>query len=84
MAYDTFTFNIVKSLGIISQRTDHTNTAWTKEVNLVSWNGREPKVDIREWNADHTKMSKGITFTDDEAEKVCMILHNHIAEGSKL
>ncbi len=41
---------------------------WTKELNKVSWNGAEPKYDIRDWSPDHEKMGKGITLTDDEAE----------------
>lgn len=56
------TFEIVKSLGVLS--TSH--TGWTKEVNLVSWNGREAKYDIREWSPDHQKMTKGITLTEAE------------------
>lgn len=78
--YDSFTFKIVESLGVISERTDHTGKKWSKEVNLVSWNGRDPKVDIREWNEDHTKMSKGLTFTTEETEAVCMILHTYMRE----
>ena len=39
---------------------------WTKELNLVSWNDREPKYDIREWSPDHSKMGKGCTLTADE------------------
>lgn len=39
---------------------------WTKELNIVSWNGRLPKYDIRKWNQDHTKMSKGITLNQGE------------------
>ncbi len=83
MAYDTFKYNIVKALGIISERTDYDGNKQTKEVNMVSWNGREPKIDIREWNEDHTKMSKGLTLTPEEEEMLCMILHEHIRERSK-
>lgn len=39
---------------------------WTKELNKVSWGDRDAKWDIREWNEDHTKCSKGITLTDEE------------------
>jgi hypothetical protein len=39
---------------------------WTKELNLVSWNDKDPKYDIREWSPDHSKMGKGITLTADE------------------
>lgn len=40
---------------------------WTKELNLVSWNGRSPKYDIRDWAPDHAKMGKGVTLSEDEA-----------------
>lgn len=43
---------------------------WNKEVNLVSWNGREYKLDIREWNKSHTKMKKGIVLTNEEMRKI--------------
>lgn len=38
----------------------------SKELNYVSYGGSEPKWDIREWNEDHSKMSRGVTLTDDE------------------
>lgn len=41
--------------------------AWNTELNLMSWNGREPKYDIRKWNSDHTKMGKGVSLSEDEA-----------------
>lgn len=40
--------------------------AWTLELNIVAWNGGAPKWDIRHWNDDHTRMGRGLTFTDDE------------------
>jgi hypothetical protein len=83
MAYDTFKYNITKSVGIISERTDHNGIKWTKEVNMVSWNDREPKVDIREWNEDHSRMGRGLTLTTEEVEMLCMILHEHMRERSK-
>lgn len=39
---------------------------WQKHLTLISWNGAEPKYDIRTWNDDMTKMGKGITLTDAE------------------
>ena len=41
---------------------------WTKELNRVSYNGAEPKFDLRSWSEDHEKMSKGITLSVDEFE----------------
>lgn len=67
-------FNIIKHMGTISKRTDIKGVEWSKEVNLVSWNRRPPKVDIREWNSDHSRMGKGVTMTEAEAEIVGAIL----------
>lgn len=39
---------------------------WRKELNLVSWYGKGPVYDLREWNEDHSKMSKGITLSKEE------------------
>lgn len=55
-------YEIVKNLGVLSQ----SPSGWSKEINLVSWNDREPKYDIRDWAPDHGKMGKGITLTADE------------------
>ena len=57
-------YEIVKQLGVIST----SKKGWNKELNLVSWNGREPKYDIREWSTEHDKMGKGITLTEEEAK----------------
>lgn len=56
-------YEIVKSLGVLSEGKDG---AWKKEVNMVSWNDRKPKLDIREWDEDHGKMKKGVTFSAAE------------------
>ena len=48
----------------------HIGMAGSKEVNLVSWNGKLAKVDIREWYDDHEKCGKGITLTDAEAREL--------------
>lgn len=80
---DKVVFDIVTHLGVISERTDFEGNRWTKEVNMVAWNNREPKVDIREWNSDHSRMGRGLTLTAEEEEMLCMILHEHMRERSK-
>ena len=55
-------FEIKKSIGVLSESTK----GWRKALNLVSWNGREPKYDIREWDPEHEKMGKGVTLTEEE------------------
>lgn len=77
---ETIEFEILKPLGVICETRD----GWHKEINIVSWNNRPPKIDIREWSPDHTRMSKACgTFTEEETEQVCMILHNYMRERSK-
>ena len=55
-------YEVVKELGVLSE----SPTGWRKEINLVSWNDREPKYDIRDWAPDRVKMGKGVTLTADE------------------
>ena len=56
------TFEIVMQLGIISQ----SGSGWTKELNLIRWNDRPPKYDIRDWAADHSQMGRGVTLSREE------------------
>lgn len=49
---------------------------WTKELNLISWNDKEAKYDIREWDPTHEKMGKGVTLSKDELAKLRDILNN--------
>ena len=64
------TFEIVEELGVLSTSAK----GWTKELNLVSWNGRPPKYDIREWSPDHEKMGKGLTFSEEEMAALAKLL----------
>lgn len=57
-----FTFEIVEHIGVLSTN----QSGWRKELNRVSWNGRQAKFDIREWDPEHKKMGKGITFSEEE------------------
>ena len=59
-----FKFDIVEHLGVISEN----SKGWTKELNLVSWNGARPTFDLRDWAPDHEKMGKGITLSNEEFE----------------
>ena len=55
-------YEIVKKIGVIAKA----GSGWVKELNLISWNDREPKYDLRDWSADGAKMGKGVTLTRDE------------------
>ncbi|MBQ7500913.1 MAG: hypothetical protein IJM45_00790 [Clostridia bacterium] len=61
-----FSYEIIKEIGVISSG----NGGWTKELNLVSWNGNKPKFDIRDWSPEHEKIGKGITLTREDLLKL--------------
>lgn len=68
-------YTLVKHLGKVSE-----HNGMNLEINIVSWNHRPPKFDIRKWNADRTEISSGQTFTREEAEKVLEILQKYLDE----
>lgn len=74
MAYsENFTPPVIqKQLAVISS----TRGGWTLELNLVSWNDRPAKFDIRSWSPDHQKMSKGITLTAQELQTLKDVLNS--------
>lgn len=55
-------FDIIRNEGVISE----SKKGWSKELNYISWNGHDPKYDIRDWDPNHQKMGKGITLTESE------------------
>lgn len=55
-------FEVKETVGVLTE----SSKGWKKELNLISWNGKEPKYDIREWAPGHEKMGKGVTLTKDE------------------
>lgn len=63
-------FVIEQKIGILSQG----DYGWNKEINLISWNNREAKFDIRDWDRQHEKMSKGITLSKEELKMLRDIL----------
>ena len=67
-----FKFEITEHLGVLSESTK----GWTKELNKVSFNDRPPKYDLREWDPNHEKMSKGVTLNDEEIEILSKILRD--------
>jgi len=63
-------FEIVKKIGVLSK----SEKGWEKQLNLVIWNGRDPKYDIRSWSPDRQKMSKGITLSREELSALKALL----------
>ena len=67
-----FEYEIVESIGTLSE----SNKGWKKSVNLISWNKKEAKFDIREWSPDGAKMGKGITLSKEEMAELKRLLQN--------
>lgn len=65
-------YEIVTRIGVINRYP----TGWNKEINLVSWNGGAAKYDIRDWDPDHARMSRGVTLTEQEFARMM----NHVLE----
>jgi len=69
---DDFKFDVKQNFGVLAEG----SKGWKTELNLVSWNDREPKYDIRAWDEEHKKMGKGISLTADELKALRDILNN--------
>jgi len=63
-------FEIIEHIGVLSEN----SKGWKKELNRISWNEREPKYDIRDWDQEHEKMGKGVTLSKEEMEKLKQLL----------
>ena len=57
-----FKYEVKQRIAVISQG----QGGWERQLNLVSWNDREPKYDIRDWAPDGSKMGKGISLTKED------------------
>lgn len=65
-------FEIKETLGVVSE----SSKGWKKELNLISWNDKEPKFDLREWDPSHEKMGKGVTLSREELQKLKELLNS--------
>jgi hypothetical protein len=65
-------YEIYKHIGNLSKP----NNGWTKELNFISWNDREPVYDIRTWTQDHSEYGKGVTITQGEMTKLQALVND--------
>lgn len=63
-------YEIKENLAVLSEKP----SGWKKELNLVSWNDKPAKYDIRDWSEDHEKMSKGITLSQEEMNNLLEVM----------
>ena len=64
-------YEIMAEIGVLSENP----AGWRKELNLISWNQRAPKFDLRDWAPDHAKIGKGVTLSNDEIASLRLILN---------
>ena len=67
------TFDIMEHIAVLDEIGGR-EEKWTKEINVVAWNGGKPKIDVRDWNESHERMSRGITLTEEQAMKMTKAL----------
>ncbi len=67
-----FKYEIVDQIGVLSESAN----GWSRELNYISWNGRDPKYDIRDWAPGNEKMGKGISLSLEEAKALKEILNS--------
>ena len=71
-------YEVVKEIAVLSA----SDSGYTKEINLISWNGKEPKYDIRNVSPNREKCGKGITLTADEAAALLKALQEELNCGA--
>lgn len=74
MAGKEIKHEIINQIGVIST----SSSGWNTELNRVSWNGNEPKYDLRSWSPDHSKMGKGITLSEADLTALAELLQKEM------
>ena len=69
-------YEIVNEIAVLSTG----DSGYTKEINLISWNGKEPKYDIRSFSPNREKCGKGVTLTEAEAGKLLAALQKVLSK----
>lgn len=67
-------YEIINNIGVVSEQP----SGWKKELNRISWNGKNPKYDLRDWAPEHAKMGKGLTFTEEELRSLKKVIDAEI------
>ena len=69
-----FTYEVTERIAVLS-----TNArGWERQLNMVSWNGAEPKLDIHDWPPDHSRCTSRGTFTHEEARVLIKLLKKEV------
>lgn len=76
-------FDIVEKVGVVSANSTGNVTL---ELNLISYEGKEPKYDLRRWITGKTgvvTMGRGITLTQDELKALRQTLNEYLKDGDE-
>ena len=73
-----FNYEVTGELGVVSENAK----GWQTKLNMVSWNGGEPKYDIRSWSPAGDRMGKGISLTEEEMEQLVVLWNSRNDEDS--
>ena len=72
-------FKIIKHIVTLPKK----DGAWATEINLISWHGKEPVYDIRDWLPNHHEAGEGLMFTADEAKIISAALCEEIQDDKR-
>ena len=75
-----FSYEIIEEIGQVGKPTA---SGWSTRLNLISWNGGTPKLDIRSWNEDMSRMGKGISFSKEDAKDLAVLLNSYLEIGEE-
>jgi len=70
-----FSYEIIEEIGQVGSPTA---SGWSTRLNLISWNGGSPKLDIRSWNEDMSRMGKGVSFSKEDAKDLAILLNSYL------
>lgn len=73
----TYNFKIHEKIGVVSEKLN----GWTLELNVVSFNGRDAKYDLREWRNDHTELRTGARFSESDLKPLMELIRKHLEEN---
>lgn len=70
-----FSYEIIEEIGQVGKPTA---SGWSTRLNLITWNGGSPKLDIRSWNEDMSRMGKGVSFSKEDAKDLALLLNSYL------
>ena len=70
-----FSYEIIEEIGQVGSPTA---SGWSTRLNLISWNRGRPKLDIRSWNEDMSRMGKGVSFSKEDAKDLAILLNSYL------